>query len=185
MDKLQDDLYCAVEYARQQGYSRIGLYGHCVGSLICLKARHPAIQTLVLAGAVTGAVPCRSYYLSDKHQQILDEKGMLSIRRSRSGSKVVIEKQLTDIIETLDSQALMESLPYPVLLIHGNGNWEEKLLGSISQKALTYLNPPSEMKLIPGAPHSFEGYTDTVACLTLEWLEQHLGVGTPVHEVVL
>lgn len=49
----------------------------------------------------------------------------------------------------------MMKVDCPVLIIHGNGDQEEKRLVKTSQKAIQHFSPKSKLKIIDGANHRF------------------------------
>jgi alpha/beta superfamily hydrolase len=77
--------------------------------------------------------------------------------------------------EEVDQERLLKPVQCPVLIIHGNGDDEERLLLENSRKAMPLLPEDSRLEVINGATHSFMGYLSEVEKLAADWLEQHLG----------
>jgi len=56
MDKETDDLKSAINYVKNLGYKRIALYGHSLGTVICLKAFTKEIIVMTFSGAGTDSM---------------------------------------------------------------------------------------------------------------------------------
>jgi pimeloyl-ACP methyl ester carboxylesterase len=49
-----DDLHNAILFVKSRGFSHIALYGHSLGTRVCLKCNTNQIATMDLTGALTG-----------------------------------------------------------------------------------------------------------------------------------
>jgi alpha-beta hydrolase superfamily lysophospholipase len=56
IDHQLDDLKSAISFVQSKGAGAIGLHGHSLGSLICLKSCSPKIATMLLTGALTDSM---------------------------------------------------------------------------------------------------------------------------------
>lgn len=54
--KQVEDLYSAIKFSKSKGYLNIGLFGHSVGCLVCLKCHSQEISTMVLWSPITNKV---------------------------------------------------------------------------------------------------------------------------------
>jgi pimeloyl-ACP methyl ester carboxylesterase len=176
--KQMDDLQAAISYAKSRGYRRIALYGHSLGSLICLMAYSQDIVTMVLSGALTGPMHYNWHdYFTDKQMAELEEKGYLTIVKEDSfRKKIVVDEQMLRDFEEIDQETIMKEVKCPVLLIHGNNeeDEEELLLLENSKLAMKYLSNGSRLEIIEGATHSFMEHMDILKELAVDWYEKHL-----------
>ncbi|WP_454051922.1 alpha/beta hydrolase [Clostridium sp. Marseille-Q7071] len=170
VSKEIDDLNSAIKFVKSLGYKKIGLYGHSLGSLICL------IDTMVLSGALTGPMKYNwSEYFTEEQIKELNEKGYITENITEGIRKqVIIDKQMLMDFELTNQSELMKNIHCPILLIHGNNDEEEKLLCENSKRAMTLLPKESRLEIIDGADHSFLEYYDTLINLTKDWFLNHL-----------
>ena len=99
--KQVDDLEAAVSYVKSLGYKRLVLYGHSLGSLVCLHAYQPQVDTMVLTGAGTGPMffNWEKEFTSEQLHE-MREKGYLTEPNSRLPSgRVIIEEQMLKILK--------------------------------------------------------------------------------------
>lgn len=175
--KEVDDLQSAIQFAKARGFNKIALYGHSLGSLICLKCAGPEIETMVLSGALTGAM---NYdwedYFSKEQMTERAEKGCLTLHREGETRKtVIVDKQMLLDFAEINQSELFRHVSCPVLLIHGNNDEEERLLLERSERAMQYLSNDSELAIIDGATHSFMEHLDTLTDLANRWYVKYMG----------
>lgn len=180
LEKEEDDLRSFILFMRSKGYRNIGLYGHSLGSLICLRAYKPDIapdiKTIALTGGITGPAHFKweEIFTSDQMQELL-EKGMITTdARSTFRNQVIIDGQLLNNFPLINQKDLLSYIRCPVLLIHGDSDEEERTLYQLSQAGMNYLPPGSEIKLISGAGHNFWNNIDDVAMLLQRWFKKFL-----------
>ncbi|MFC7392939.1 alpha/beta hydrolase [Scopulibacillus cellulosilyticus] len=161
-DKGIDDLNSAISFVMSRGYQKIALYGHSLGSLICLKCYTSKIITMVLSGALTDAMKYNWHeYFSREQMRELKEKGCITIRRDdKLRRNILVDKQMLKAFEEINQKELLEQVACPVLMIHGNdkNDEEECLLLQRSIKGMQYLPEESKLEIIDGANHSFLGH---------------------------
>ncbi|WP_353096898.1 alpha/beta fold hydrolase [Tissierella praeacuta] len=176
VEKEVDDLKHAIEFVKSKGYKKIGLYGHSLGTLICLKSYTPEIIMMVLSGALTGSMNYNWSEIFTKEQmKELEEKGYLTEYTPQEIRKeIVIDKRILKDFELIDQNKLLEDVNCPVLIIHGNNDEEEKLLYERSKVAMTFLTSDSKLVVIDGANHSFLEHFNIVVKLTTEWFTKYL-----------
>lgn len=173
-----EDMKAAIEYVKNRGFQDIALYGHSLGSLICLRAYMPEIRAMVLTGALTDGIQYdwASYY-SPQQLADMDEQGFLTdLVDSPWRTSVKIAKNTFKQFETIDQKSLLEPVKCPVLIIHGNNRFSaaEKLLLERSRRGMKYLSPESRLVILDGAGHNFIGYLNAVIHLSAAWFITHL-----------
>ncbi len=157
VEKEIDDLKHAIEFVKSKGYKKIALYGHSLGTLICLKSYSPEIITMVLSGALTDSMKYNWLEIFTKKQmKELEEKGYLTEYTPQEIRKeIVIDKRILEDFELINQKKLLEDVDCPVLIIHGNNDEEEKLLYERSKAAMTLLSSDSKsvnsLKIVPVA----------------------------------
>ena len=174
--KQVDDLRSAIAYMQARGFRRIALWGHSLGSRICLQAYSPEIATLVLTGAATGPLyyHWEDYYSAEQLRE-LAATGYLTVRLNEGlRREVVIEAQMLKDFAEFDQAAALSRIQCPVLIIHGDADAEERQLLELSQRGLHYLPTASRLEVIHGAPHNFLAHLDRVIELGQAWLLEHL-----------
>ncbi|MFY4774018.1 alpha/beta hydrolase family protein [Metabacillus sp. RGM 3146] len=176
--KETDDLISALAFARQKGYDRVGLYGHSLGSRICLEACAAAgnIKAMIFTGAATGPV----YYQWEEHfskEQLkeLEEKGYITVQTEGLRKQILIDGRMLLDFEKADQKKLLSKIDCPVLILHGE-DWEEKMLSELTRKGMELLNADSRMVIISGASHSFMEHLDIVEKYMLQWFRKHLPI---------
>ena len=175
VDKEVEDLKSAIEFAKSKGYKKIALYGHSLGSLICLKCYTPEIITMVLSGALTDSMHYNWKDVFTKEQmEELKEKGYITEPTPEDiREKIIIDKQMLNDFESIDQKKLLKNITCPVLIIHGNNEDEEILLCEKSKRAMRLLSKDSKLEIIDGANHSFLEHYDILIDLTNEWFIKH------------
>ena len=175
--KHVDDLKCAIQYTQAQRYKSIGLFGNSLGGLVCLQAYVPDIQTIVTLGGLSGLMNYQAEDLFTENQiQQSRHSGYVIDSRLRQlyRKEMKIDVCMLDEVNMIDQKSMCEGIACPVLMIHGDGDAEERTLYSHSQKALTYLPSSSQMHLIPGAAHGFWGYIEEVKQVLSNWFSQNM-----------
>ncbi|QKG83199.1 alpha/beta fold hydrolase [Kroppenstedtia pulmonis] len=174
--KQVDDLRSALRFVQSEGYQRIALYGHSLDSLIGLKCCTPDIATIVLSGALTGPMTYNWDELFTQEQmEELDHYGCITVFPDDGvRERIVVDKQMLMDFEEINQQELLQSVTCPVLIIHGNGDEEERMLLQRSQQGMFHLSKDSRLVVVDGADHSFLGHLDKLTQLANQWYKQHL-----------
>ncbi|TLS36846.1 alpha/beta hydrolase [Pseudalkalibacillus caeni] len=177
-EKEVEDLQSAINYAKSKGFRKIGLYGHSLGSLVCLKAYSGDIETMVLSGAGTGPMHYNwdEFFTMEQMNELAETSLITEKRNEPYRSEVVIEKQMLDDFASVNQEELLSKVKCPVLIIHGdNKNDEEELmLLENSKKGMDYLPTSSRLEVISGATHSFMGHLDELKALADTWYQKYL-----------
>jgi pimeloyl-ACP methyl ester carboxylesterase len=166
-----DDLKSAISFVKSMGQVRIGLHGHSLGGLICLRAFTPAISTMVLTGALTDSMKYEwEQFFSEKQLQDLDRDGYL-ITVDRTGKERRIGRKMLDGFGEIDQRALLTNVGCPVLLIHGDdpNDLEEIQLLERTRRGMKFLSSDSRLEIIGGANHGFRNHYQSVIDLTSNW----------------
>jgi pimeloyl-ACP methyl ester carboxylesterase len=176
VEKEVDDLRAAILFAKSKGYKKIAVYGHSLGTLICLKAYTQEIIAMALTGALTDSMKYNWYDFFTKEQmKQLEEKGyIIEYTSEKIREKTVIDNQTLIDFELIDQKELLRNVRCPVLIIHGDNGEEENLLCERSKKAMALLSGDSKLEIINGANHSFIEHFDIVIKLVSDWFEKHL-----------
>ncbi|WP_167568853.1 alpha/beta hydrolase [Brevibacillus migulae] len=178
VEREVDDLQAVIDYAKARGFEKIALYGHSLGSLICLKCYRPDIVTMVLSGALTDAMHYNwEEYFRPEQLQELHERGYLTVEKETGPRKQIrIDQQMLLDFEQIHQQELLKPVRCPVLIIHGNhpGDEEELLLLERSQRAMALLSPESKLEVIEGATHRFLEHMDVLTKLADDWFCTYL-----------
>lgn len=176
MAKQADDLQSVLTVVKQRGFQKIALYGHSLGSRICLMCYSEDIQTMVLTGASTGG----TVYHWDDHftaEQIkeLAESGKITEQLAKGPRKtIIIDQQMLLDFEQCDQKKLLSLIKCPVLIIHGNCDEEERMLSELSRAGMKWLPKESKLEIIDGAVHSFMDHLDVVEDHANDWLIKNM-----------
>ncbi len=174
--KLVEDLNAALAFVRSKGFERIALHGHSLGSLICLRAYSTDVITMVLSGALTGPMKYDwDQFFAAEQLRELSKTGRLTMP-SRVGPRlnVIVEAQMLDEFERIDQPKLLQSVKCPVLIIHGDGDDEERMLLQRSRAGMSYLSAGSRLDVITGAGHGFYDHLDDLIERMQSWLSGYL-----------
>lgn len=173
-----DDLHSAIAYVRSLGLNRIALYGSSLGSLICLLNYSDAIQTMILVGAVTGPMHYDwTRYYSPQQVEEINATGRLTLLPDEGPRrKIVVAKETLDYFAQIDARELFRPVQCPLLIIHGDADWEERALLANSRRAEEHdwLPPNSHLQIVPGAPHGFDHHLERIIDLTRLWLRTRM-----------
>lgn len=175
VDKEVDDLKSAITFVKSKGYKKIALYGHSLGTLICLKCCTSEIVTMVLSGALTDSMHYNwdEFFTKDQIQELNDKGYITQPMPGEIREKIIIDKQMLVDFELIDQKELLKNITCPILIIHGNNDEEENLLCERSKKAVSLLSNGSKLKVIDGADHSFLEHYDILIDLANDWFIKH------------
>jgi pimeloyl-ACP methyl ester carboxylesterase len=169
LDKEIDDLKSAIDFAKEEGFKKIALFGNSLGGLVCLKAYNPEISSMVLTGPITDSMnyDWEKFYSEEKMQE-LKNKGYLTMGNEKTGYRK-ISKEMLDAFSQIDQKELLKGVNCPILIIHGDRGEEEKELLERSKKALKILPNSSKLKVVEGAAHGIRDKYHIVVELTVDW----------------
>jgi pimeloyl-ACP methyl ester carboxylesterase len=176
MENETDDLSSAINFVKLLGYKKIALYGHSLGSLICLRAYTPEIITLVLSGALTDSMTYDwEEFYSKEQMAFLKEHGyFIQQVNSAFRRESKIDKTMLDGFEKINQVELLSRIKCPTLIIHGNNGKEENQLLERSQRGLKLLPQGSKLEVIDGSSHSQMEHYDELIKVACAWFKKNL-----------
>ena len=92
--------------------------------------------------------------------------------------RTVVDGKLLEECGSFDQRELLRSVQCPVLIIHGDGDEEERKLLAQSRKGMELLPAGSRLVVLPGANHRMEGRPEEIVELAKEWFAEKMPVGT-------
>ena len=178
VDKEVDDLKWAIKFVKDRGYNEIGLYGHSLGTLICLKSFTDEIKTMVLSGALTDSMKYNWDKEFTRKQMVeLKEKGYITESRPNDiRENIIIDKQALRDFDIINQKELLKDITCHILIIHGNEDEEERLLLERSKRGMSLLSKDSKLEIIHGANHSFMEHFDILTNLASDWYLEHMPI---------
>ncbi|MXQ54959.1 alpha/beta hydrolase [Shimazuella alba] len=163
-----DDLHAAISFVKSREFSRIALFGHSLGSRVCLECYTDQIATMVLTGALTGSMKYDwNNILTKEELQELKEKGYIT--KNQKHRKVIIDKQMLIDFELVNQKELLTNVKCPVLIMNGDADEEERDLYKLSKHGMKWLPKDSKLELIQGATHSFTDRLPVIEKLATKW----------------
>lgn len=176
VDKEVDDLRSAIAFAKSKGYKKIALYGHSLGTLICLKCCTPEIVTMVLSGALTDSMHYNwdEFFTKEQMQELMEKGHITEPTSEETRKKITVDKQMLIDFELINQKELLKNVTCPVLIIHGNKGEEENLLCERSKRAMALLSNDSKLEIIDGANHSFLEHYNILIDLANDWFLKYI-----------
>lgn len=175
LDGQVDDLRTAAAWVRDQGSRRLALYGHSLGSLVCLLAADLDPVTMVLSGACTGPMhyDWAELYGADR-VAVLEATGVLPVDGTGGRATVEVSQSLIDAFAMVDPQHVFGAVRCPVLVIHGDSadDQEELQLLANTRRAAPLLPPGSRLHVVAGADHSFLDHYDELLAVAVPWIAE-------------
>lgn len=173
-----DDFRGAIAYATRRGMKRIALVGNSMGSYIALRVYTPDIETMLLLAALTGPTQYdwAAFYSPEQMSEWRTTGRVTMTRDEPYFRRTVVDGGLLDECGSFDQQALLRPVQCPVLIIHGDGDEEERKLLAQSRKGIEMLPAGSRLVVLPGANHRMEGKLDEIVELAKEWFGQRMPI---------
>lgn len=170
------DMMAALAEVRRRGFRRVGAWGHSLGSVAVWRAaREFPLDVIVATGGLTAAMPYEwSEHFPSSALRALQETGVVPVASPNSGRVVRVGKALLDDMTGLDTDELLSGVACPALMIHGNGDEEERALLARSHAALETLPAGSRVELLEGATHGFPGRFSEAITLALPFVASRL-----------
>lgn len=185
-EALLADAHAALDLLDARGHTRQVLHGQSLGSAVALRVvpDRPAVRTLVLTGALTGAGSGDSPYPFLDAEQLAawhrDEDVLLPITGSTRRRHVVVNRRRPKLGRNGTQQELLRAVPVPVLVIHGDTGEQERALAAITEHGRAWLPPGSEVVTLPGADHLFFDHLEDLSALATDWVDRRLQTPAPV-----
>lgn len=147
------------------------------GGLVSLRAFSREILAIAMTGGVTGPMKFNwDKLLTQEQKQKLQTHGWIPVRDSHNmhRKEVRLDKDFLDEFEKINQKDMLERVTCPVLMIHGDGDEQERSGYQLSQLALKHLPEGSDLRLFPGVGHGFWGYIDEISDLLAKWFSKYL-----------
>jgi pimeloyl-ACP methyl ester carboxylesterase len=175
-----DDFRAAIAYARSRGMTRIALVGNSMGSYIALRVYTREIETMLLLAALTGPTQYDwAAFYSPEQMREWRETGRVTMTRDEPYfRRTIVDGKLLDECGSFDQRELLQPVRCPVLIIHGDGDEEERKLLAQSRKGIEMLPADSRLVVLPGANHRMEGRLDDIVKLAKEWFREKMPVNS-------
>jgi len=171
-----DDLRAAIGFVQQLGYERIGIIGGSFGGFVSILANDSRVKSMVLWAPVLTLK--EAFIKSGKvTQQMMNEaltKGYTVYKRS-AGGEVELSKEFIKELTTVEIFDTIKKINYPLMIIHGNK--DDVVDYRYSEKYIRYAAGQKQLRIIPGADHSFSGmpeYEQQLTEATAEWFNKWL-----------
>jgi pimeloyl-ACP methyl ester carboxylesterase len=155
------------------------MVGNSLGSYIALRAYQPSIETMLLLAALTGptAYDWQSFYTPEQMREWREQRRVTMHREEPYPRTSVVSAELLEEFERFDQSELLKPLRCPVLIIHGDGDEEERKLLAQSRKAISRLPQGSKLIVLEGANHRLEGRLDDIVALAKNWFQRQMPLG--------
>ncbi len=148
-----DDVIRAVEFLRQKGYEKIGLFGSSFGGMASLIAasKRNDIYTLALKSPVSdsiGSMICKRIGISPKEWK---EKGYM-IYQMPDGGKKKLNYSFFEDAENLSGYNAAKKIEVPTLIVHGSS---DDIVPIEQSKKLSKIIKNCRLKVIEGCDHKY------------------------------
>ncbi|MGE4167973.1 MAG: alpha/beta hydrolase family protein [Candidatus Babeliales bacterium] len=172
-----DDVASALAYAKKLGCKKFALIGHSIGVYSCLKNYSSGVKTIIGIGGLTGPVQWQWESMCSPEQlEGLHKTGYIAAEVNDGLREVLtIDGNLLKDIQAINQEKLFRGAQCPVLLIHGDAESDSQELDllAISQQGVPFLYEGSQLKIIPGANHTFVEVSDQVIKLIKDWFKEN------------
>jgi len=181
-----DDFRSAITYAKGRGMKRVALIGNSMGSYIALRVYTPEIETMLLFAALTGPTQYdwAAFYTPEQMREWRTIGRVTMTRDEPYFRRTVVDGKLLAECGSFDQQALLRPVQCPVLIIHGDGDEEERKLLAQSRKGIEMLPAGSRLVVLPGANHRMEGRLDEIVELAKKWFAEKMPLESPQSSVL-
>lgn len=162
------DLQSVINFLKDQGVSKFSFLAESFGALVALKSELKNLSTMVLWAPVTDNKSGSTL------RKILQEKKETNtglVVYHKDGRDHFLPKEYFQERANINQENLFYHLECPILIIHGNN--DTTVLLDSSKRAIQFTPKNSELKIIGGANHKFEGHEDELIELTVDWFMQH------------
>jgi pimeloyl-ACP methyl ester carboxylesterase len=177
-DHLLTDLRTVLDHLDGLGYTRQVLHGQSLGSAVSLRVapERPAVRTLVLTGALTGAGSGDAPYPFFTPDQVAAWYRDEDVHLDGTGRTVTVNRRRPKVNATGTQEELLTALRVPVLVVHGDTGASERALRAITEAGRHWLPEGSAIEVVEGSEHTFVDHQDEVAALATSWVRRHVPV---------
>ncbi len=165
-----DDLKSAINYLRDNGYKKIGLWGESFGGLDSILAYDKQIKTMVFHAPVTKA---KTPSIFQGEEYLKELKGKEYVVYKKDGREFKIPKQYLIERQSINQKEILSKIKCPILII--NGDKDDVVPLENSKEAMQYLPNKSKLEIIKGGGHKLnEKEWDKVISLSIGWFKKYL-----------
>ena len=164
-----DDLKSMINFAREKGYSKIGLLGSSLGGIDCILAYDKDIKAIVLLAPLTAAKTPDELKDPKNRQKLLQEGYFIVTNRDK---EFRIEKEYLQERESIKQEQILSVIKCPVLIIHGDKDDVVPL--EHSKNAMKYLPQNSKLEIFKDGSHRLEEDLEKLSSMSTEWFKEHL-----------
>lgn len=166
-----EDLRSASGWLADQGFTRQLVHGHSFGAVSAMIASPPAVQTMVLSGAITGPLSFDwESIFSEVQLDDLEQHGVTTIPDDTPGPRrnFTISKQTLVDLSMVDSNAIFSALKHPVLLIHDRDD-EQVGLVEMTQANFPRFPKGTQVEVVRGARFAVGQNPRALSDASLAW----------------
>jgi len=163
-----EDLEAAMNYIKERGYTKLGLFGESLGGLISLMCYREDVKALGLWAPMTSS---RTPTMLDNEEKVRELEEKRYITKELDGKTYRFPQELFDEINKIDQESLISRVNAPTLIIHGNQ--DEGVPVADSSKAMRYFPKNSKIRYVEGMGHTPE-YTQELTKEILNWFNKYL-----------
>lgn len=173
---LCDDLKSTIRYVSQYN-SKIILWGHSIGSIAALKCWNETILSMVLTGVCAGPMnfDWNEYFSHEQMDELKHSPYFMAKSASKYRNKIKISGDIIKFLEDFDQRSILSEIASPCLLINGDQEIEEETFRKITEKAMKFMNSQSKHIILQGANHGMNEFTEQIASLGIDWINQSIG----------
>lgn len=176
--KESQDLEAVIQYAKKNGYKKIGIIGFSLGAAVSLlQASHDQnIDSLIAVSAPY------DFWKIDYHfwEQEMWEDLKLNMGPKGKGKGVRPGNPFEEKIRPID---VVSRISIPKLFIHGQKDWLINV--KHSRKLFNKANEPKKIKIFEKAGHAekiFDDYPNEFIEICLKWFQETIGQKEKCHE---
>ena len=167
------DLKTVLNYAKKNGYSKVGLVGESLGGAVSILGCDERIKSLVLWYPVIFRK--ETFRDVDEKKQELEKTGSILIEGG--GRTFRVGKSFVEERDTIDIASKIPNIKCPLLIITGDN--DSDVHHNQSERAIELSNEPKKLEIIHGADHCFRGektneWQNEAIELTVDWFKKWL-----------
>lgn len=169
-----DDVQSAIELMRSMCYRHIALWGHGLGSRLCLESPK-GIDSMVLSDAFLGRVQVdwKTHFSPAELDGLRSPSNTLHAMRTGIRKRFSVHKSMLDYFADFEPGKVLARVRCPVLVMH-SARFVDATGQTESLRALMRLLPQhSEHALVPGSRQSVAESASKAAELGARWIERN------------
>lgn len=163
-----EDLRTASGWLAEQGFPKQVLHGNSSGVLAPMRARPPAVRTMVLTSPVTGPVNYEwDMIFSPSQLEDIERRGYATVLDDSPGTReeFILTKETLKDLSLNQPEVLIDDFEYPLLLIHDQDDVNHGL-SEITLEHQDRLPLGSEVRILDTR---FQDAFSEVSRLALDW----------------